>query len=420
MSIEWKTTTIGELCDAGGGSVQTGPFGSQLHASDYVEDGFPSVMPANIGDNRIIEDGIARVSIETQQRLSRHCLQEGDIIYGRRGDIGRRALVRREQTGWLCGTGCLRIRFSDAEADPRYVSFYLGQEHVKELILAKAVGSTMPNLNTGILRSVSLLLPPLPTQRRIAEILGALDDKIECNRQINRILEAMAQALYQHWFVDFGPFRDGEFVESELRMIPEGWSVRSLYECASYVNGAAFKQSDFTDDRVNALPIIKIGELKNGITAQTQFTNKELDSKYKLTGGDILFSWSGSPDTSIDTFIWSRGEAWLNQHTFSVIPHRPSEKAFVWCFLKFFKPIFVEIARNKQTTGLGHVTIQDLKRLKIVVPSEKTFEIFDRKVGSLFDQTLLNLLESQKLAQTRDYLLPRLLSGEIEVRAADL
>jgi type I restriction enzyme S subunit len=158
----WQLTTIGELCDQGGGSVQTGPFGSQLHASDYVEHGIPVIMPVNLGDNRIIEHAIARVSVATQARLTRHLLQERDIVYGRRGDIGRRALVRRHESGWLCGTGCLRIRFGNAPVDSRFVSYFLGQQHVKELILAKAVGSTMPNLNTEILRSGSYLPPSSP------------------------------------------------------------------------------------------------------------------------------------------------------------------------------------------------------------------------------------------------------------------
>ena len=133
----------------------------------------------------------------------------------------------QREAGWLCGTGCLRIRFGNAPVDPEYISYYLRQETIIDLILSMAVGTTMPNLNSSILESVPISLPPLPIQRRIAEILGRLDDKIEVNRRINATLEAMAQKLYRHWFVEFGPFRDGEFVESELGAIPKGWEVRS-------------------------------------------------------------------------------------------------------------------------------------------------------------------------------------------------
>jgi len=145
----------------------------------------------------------------------------------------------------------------------------------------------------------------------------------------------MAQAVYKHWFVDFAPFRDSEFVESEFGLIPKGWGTRSLYDSAQYVNGAAFRQEDFTADR-SGLPIIKIVELKSGITSQTQFTKKELDPKYKIDDGDILFSWSGSPDTSIDIFTWLGGEGWLNQHTFKVLSHRQVERSFVYCLLRHF------------------------------------------------------------------------------------
>jgi type I restriction enzyme S subunit len=161
-------------------------------------------MPINLINFRIEESGIARISQEDRHRLARHQLRPGDIVFGRRGDIGRHALVTERENGWLCGTGCLRIRFGNAQVDTKYVSYFLRQQSVINQILGMAVGSTMPNLNTSILESVPLSLPPLPIQRRIAEILGRLDDKIEVNRRINRTLEQMAQALYKHWFVDFG------------------------------------------------------------------------------------------------------------------------------------------------------------------------------------------------------------------------
>jgi len=162
---EWREVTIGELCKEGGGNVQTGPFGSQLKASAYVADGIPTIMPANLVDFRISEEGIARISPEDLARLAKHQLRSGDIVYGRRGDIGRHALVTEKETGWLCGTGCLRIRFGDTEVDPRYVSYYLRQPYVIDLILSMSVGTTMPNLNTAIINSVPLRIPPLPVQR---------------------------------------------------------------------------------------------------------------------------------------------------------------------------------------------------------------------------------------------------------------
>lgn len=175
-----RETTLGQLCLEGGGGIQTGPFGSQLHASDYVKDGVPSVMPQNIIDNRISPKNIARISSQDADRLSKYLLQPNDIVYSRRGDVEKRALVKQFNAGWLCGTGCLRVRLGpDAQCDARYVSYYLGTESSRSWIRLHAVGATMPNLNTAILSSFPISLPPLDVQRSIADILDALDQKID-------------------------------------------------------------------------------------------------------------------------------------------------------------------------------------------------------------------------------------------------
>ncbi len=181
--------------------------------------------------------------------------------------------------------------------------------------------SSVPGLNRNHLHTMRVSLPPLPEQRAIAHILSTLDDKIELNRRMNATLEAMARAIFKSWFVDFDPVHakargeqptrmdvetaalfPNSFEESALGMIPAGWYIHSLYGLADYLNGAAYKNIDFSNDHTG-LPVIKIAELKNGITSTTQFTNKKLKPRYQLDNGDILFSWSGSPETSLDVFI---------------------------------------------------------------------------------------------------------------------
>jgi type I restriction enzyme, S subunit len=203
-----------------------------------------------------------------------------------------------------------------------------------------------------------------------------------------------------------------------LGKIPKGWEVRALYDCAAYINGSAFRNDDFSQERAG-LPVIKIGELKDGITSQTKFTEANLDLKYRIMSGDILFSWSGSPDTSIDIFVWTGGDGWLNQHIFKVKFYRPQEKVFVYSLLRHFKTVFVEIARNKQTTGLGHVTAQDLKRLKTVFPPDVVLQAFNRVVEPLLQSAYGNSCESLTLAALRDTLLPQLVSGELGVKDAE-
>jgi type I restriction enzyme M protein len=186
--------------------------------------------------------------------------------------------------------------------------------------------------------------------------------------------------------------------------------------------GGEFYTPQFRDEHFSAkrlgLPVIKIGELKGGITPQTKFSEVEREPKYRINSGDILFSWSGSPDTSIDIFIWTEGEGWLNQHIFKVEFKRPVEKYFVYYLLRHLKPVFIEIARDKQTTGLGHVTGQDLKRLKTIFPPDDILQKFNRVAEPLFQKFYSNLHESRTLATLRDALLPKLLSGELRVPVA--
>ncbi len=168
MSIEipdsWLRATLGEVCAKAGGFIQTGPFGSQLHASDYIAAGVPVVMPVNIGENRINEVGIARVSPCEANRLQRHKLRPGNIVYSRRGDIERRALITEDQAGWLCGTGCLRIDLGTGLLDPQFSTYYLSAPEIRSWLTRHAVGTTMPNLNTAILSAVPLAVPP-PTEQ---------------------------------------------------------------------------------------------------------------------------------------------------------------------------------------------------------------------------------------------------------------
>ncbi|MFE5325781.1 restriction endonuclease subunit S [Embleya sp. NPDC056575] len=190
----WRRTTLGALCASGGGSVQTGPFGSQLHASDYVDTGIPSVMPQNIGDNLISEDGIARITDEDAQRLSKYLLAEGDIVYSRRGDVKRRALVRKNESGWLCGTGCLRVRVGTS-TDPLFFSYYLGEPEIQNWIGQRAVGATMPNLNTAILGQVPVILPPDNEMVRMGKRLSGLDALAAHTQYENRTLGDLRDSL---------------------------------------------------------------------------------------------------------------------------------------------------------------------------------------------------------------------------------
>ncbi|MFC5520873.1 restriction endonuclease subunit S [Polaromonas jejuensis] len=395
-------------------------------------------MPTNIGDGGIVEDGIVRIDQADVERLSQHKLRLGDIVFSRRGDVTKNALIRPHEVGWFCGTGCLKVRLGDESiADAKFISHCLRLPEIKDWLIRHAVGATMPNLNTGILSAVPVFLPPLKIQLEIAAMLGALDDRITLLRETNATLEAIAQALFKSWFVDFDPVRakmEGRapegmdeataalfpdaFEESELGLVPRGWCPFSVYDLATYINGAAYKAFEPNLER-RGLPIIKIAELKSGVTAQTAYSDVAMPEKYRIQTGDILFSWSGNPDTSIDTFVWTYDQAWLNQHIFRVLPHAAKERSFLLRTLKHLRPVFAELARNKQTTGLGHVTVADMKRLQVIKPDMTVLDHFDNVVSPIHDAIFDNEQQAQTLATLRDTLLPRLISGALRLPEAE-
>ena len=312
------------------------------------------------------------------------------------------------------------------EAESRFWYYAMSHQDLHEL----RSGSGQPLINQTALKAVQLPVP-LPSERlEIASILGALDDKIELNRRMAATLEEMARALYRSWFVDFDPVKakaEGmvpAFMDEATAALlpdrfgddglPEGWETQFLLDQSLWVNGAAYKNMHFSD-APDALPVIKIAELKAGITGNTKFTATDLGEKFRITRGELLFSWSGNPDTSIDAFIWSLGEAWLNQHIFAVRPNGRMSKAMLFTCLRFFMPEMAEIARNKQTTGLGHITRKDLEAFPVSVAPRPVMSAFDERIFPIFDRYCECLFENQTLKELRDTLLPKLMSGELRV-----
>jgi type I restriction enzyme S subunit len=427
---ERRATTVDQL-----GRIITGKTPSSALVDAFGGE-IPFVTPSDMDGRRIINTTARSLSNAGAEAVKGAQVPANSIMVSCIGsDMGKAAIAGRD-----CVTN-QQINSIIVETDdsPFYVYYDLSTR--KDEIRGAASGSAQPILNKAAFGRLEIALPQPREQRAIAHILGTLDDKIEVNRRMNETLEAIARTIFKCWFVDFDPVRakasneptesicrrlglpsdllslfPDRFKDPELGEIPEGWEVRSLNDCADYINGLAFRNEHFSQDRLG-LPVIKIGELKDGVTEQTKFTEALLDTKYRITSGDILFSWSGSPDTSIDTFVWVGSDGWLNQHIFKIAFKREVEKYFVYYLLRHLKPEFVEIARNKQTTGLGHVTVQDLKRLKVVFPQDNVLRGFNLLAEPLFQKSYSNDCESSTLTTLRDTLLPKLLFGELRVPA---
>ncbi len=396
--MKWESVKLGDIAE----NIQTGPFGSQLHQSDYSKKGIPVVMPKDLVEGRISEKSIARVANEHVERLSRHKIGVADILYSRRGDVGRCALATEKEIGWLCGTGCLRVTIDVTQANPQFVFYYLQMPEIIGWVEKHAVGATMLNLNTSILSNVPLEIPPLPTQTRIASILSAYDDLIENNRKQIKLLEEAAQRLYKVWFVDF-KFPGHEHVKI-VDGVPEGWEYVALSDFADVVMGQSPKSEFYNKGKVG-LPFHQgVGSYGGRYVIDDVYST----SFTKIANpGSILFSVRapvGRLNITRNKVVIGRG--------LSAINHKCDLQSFLFYMLKhtFFRDnllgngaIYASISKNELLSQKFLIPSLDLSRNF----NDKAMKI-DRKIDCLD-------IQIQQLTEARDRLLPKLMSGEIEV-----
>ena len=269
-----------------------------------------------------------------------------------------------------------------------------------------------------VLENSEFLLPPLDEQKAIAKILSDLDEKIGVNNKINKKLEEMAQTIFKQWFVDFEftnedgkPYKSsgGEMVESELGMIPKGWNSKSLLDIADYLNGLAMQKFRPEDDE-KGIPVLKIKELRQGKSDEnSDLCSLNIDPKYIIHDGDVIFSWSGS--LLVD--FWCGGKCGLNQHLFKVTSSK-FEKWFYYLWTKYHLDKFTRIAKDKATT-MGHIKRADLSNSIVLVPNEVIMNKANLILNPIVEKIIEARIEERKLSQLRDTLLPKLMSGEIRV-----
>jgi type I restriction enzyme, S subunit len=398
-------------------------------------DGVPVVRVNNFKDMRLDLADVMRIAPEVESKYARTRLTGGEVLLTLVGSVGQVAVAPKALAGFNIARAVGVIRPLPS-IEPEWLAICLRSPLSQHLLGSRANTTVQTTINLKDVRALPVPIPPQAERKEIVAMLYALDDRIAILRETNATLEAIAQALFKSWFVDFDPvhakqqgvapagmdeataalFPDS-FEDSSLGLKPQGWITSSVYDLATYINGAAYKAFAPNLER-RGLPIIKIAELKAGVTPQTAFSDVAMQEKYRINTGDILFSWSGNPDTSIDTFVWNHEDGWLNQHIFRVLPHAEEERAFLLRTLRHLRPVFAELARNKQTTGLGHVTVADMKRLQIVKPSRAVLDQFNEIVSPIHSRIFGNEQQAQTLATLRDTLLPRLISGQLRLPEA--
>ena len=434
MGREWRATTIGGLLSTDGGSVKTGPFGTILKAKEYSDVGVPLVSVREIGYGSLrVHEKTPRAPREVVARLPEYLLEAGDIVFGRKGAVDRLALVKPSQTGWFLGSDGIRLRLPKT-CDSRFVAYQLQCVSSRLWLLHHATGTTMASLNQKIIERVPIELPALEEQRTIGKFFGRMDEKIELNRRMNETLKEVARAIFKDWFVDFGPTRakaEGRapYLAPDLwNLFPDAldneekpldWEISEIGKEVNAVGGAtpSTKEPSFWEggDFHWATPK-DLSNLTSPVLLETHRKITKAGVRKISSGllpiGTLLMS-SRAP---IGYLAIAEVPTAVNQGFIAMVCEKRLPNVFVlfWCYenLDHFKGI-------AGGSTFSEISKRVFRPIPIVVPSERIVEEFERLVRPLYSRIVSNMKESELLAQTRDYLLPKLMSGEIRVSDAE-
>lgn len=414
--MKFPTISVADLLQSGNAEVKTGPFGTQLKARDYVSEGTPVINVRNIGFGNIRKDKLEYIGKETVQRLASHLLRPEDIVFGRKGAVERHAFIQQSQSNWFQGSDCLRLRLSSGLILPRFASYYLlTYEHQQWMTGQCSHGATMASLNQDIISRIQFPCPPIATQRRIASILSAYDALIENNTRRISILEEIARRIYEEWFVRFRfpGHEQVKMVESELGLIPEGWQVQTVADFGKVITGKTPSKSDpenFGDD----VPFIKTPDMHGNlfcISTREGLSAKGAESQKgkTLPENSLCVSCIGTAGVvSITT-----RPAQTNQQINAVVLNEQHNREFLYFAL-------VGLRETINLYGANGATMVNLNKnkfegLKIVYGDSPTIDHYHTLAFSFFEEIRVLQLKNANLRATRDLLLPKLMSGELDV-----
>ena len=395
-----KEKFLRELAD-----IQTGPFGSQLHKEDYVADGTPIVTVEHLGNKMFSEQNLPRVSNTDKNRLKKYVLKQGDIVFSRVGSVDRCSYVDQKHDGWMFSGRCLRVR-PTSEIDSEYLYYYFCLEETKQFVRNISVGATMPSINTKLLGEVVVTFPELEQQKRISGILSAIDSKIEVNQKINDNLEQQAQAIYHERFETASP--------DDLH---SGWRTVTLGEVATILNKSfnplkepemllehysipAFDEARFpVFDLSTSIKSNKfIIDASCFMISKLNPTTKRVWKPYCLTGNAVC---------STEFIVYKAKDQSITDFLYSVIDSGS--------FSDFMCSHVTGSTGSRQRT-----TPSDTLSYELILPSEDELAEFQSLVSSMYAQMRINAIENDKLKRLRDSLLPKLMSGEIDVSSVHL
>ena len=389
-----KTALLRDIAD-----IQTGPFGSQLHQEDYVDNGTPIVTVEHLGNRLFTEQNLPRVSDDDKQRLSKYILSEGDIVFSRVGSVDRCSYVDESHDGWMFSGRCLRVR-PDKTVLPLYLYYYFCLEETKQFVRNIAVGATMPSINTKLMSEVPVSIPEIESQQRIADILSSIDNKIELNETINENLEQQAAAYFHHQFI---------------ANADPSWKEGAISDLGTVVGGSTPSKSKpeyYTDNGIawitpKDLSADKSKFILHGADDITELGLKN-SSASVMPAGTVLFS-SRAP---IGYIAIADGEVTTNQGFKSVVPNSNIGTAFVYFFLKNALPTIENMASG---STFKEISGSAMRTVPAIIPDDESLQEFADFCEPLFQQQRTLEAENRYLTALRDSLLPKLMSGELDI-----
>lgn len=405
--MEWKEVRLGDVCN-----IITGfPFPGKK----YSKEGIRVVR----GDNVTI--GNLRWDTEKDKRWNEpfdkteyYSLQANDIVIGMDGSrVGKnKARIKEEDLPLLLAQRVACVRHNEL-AEQDYLYYNIFSKKFIDYVNSIHTGSAIPHISQKQIEDYKILLPNLETQRRIATILSSLDRKIELNNKINADLEEMAQAIFKNWFVDFEPFKDGKFVDSELGMIPEGWKVGCLGDMGNIVCGKTPSKAN-SNYYGGDIPFIKIPDMHGNVFVEN--SEDRLTEEGSLSQIKKLippYSLMVSCIATVGLVSINTKPSHTNQQINTVIPHNKSALFYLYQHIKNNEEFLKNMGRGGTTTL--NVNTKSFSNIRLLIPSEIALDQFHGIVEGLFKKIELNMHESRTLSLLRDTLLPRLMSGELEV-----
>ena len=399
---EWKKVKLKDCCiKIGSGSTPKG--GSMV----YVNSGTSLIRSQNVYNLSFDYNGLTHITEDAANKLKGVTVFNEDILLNITGDsVARTCIVPKEVLPARVNQHVAIIRTDRKKMNWRFLNYYLASPKMQAHMLSLAVGkgASRNALTKQMIENFEVPYPPLSTQHRIANILSRYDSLIENYQKQIKLLEEAAQRLYKEWFVDlrFPGHENTNIVDG----VPEGWEKKSIGEIGEYLNGFAFKPSDWQD---LGKPIIKIKEMGNGVTNETPRNSGErVPAKYLIKAGDLLFSWSAT----LMVIIWSGEEGWLNQHLFKVTPVKGIDREFL---LQSILNTIVEFQNLTTGSTMKHIQRNKLDQVFVNVPNAEIM----KRYSDISEKTRSNILSLQSqlhlLTEGRDRLLPKLMSGEITV-----